>query len=112
MHLLDLVQELSEEQESWLLGAPDHVRRVYNRGQQTTQLHLLALTWLLDLLQFPGRRQLVTELFLGLPSVRTLVAWHRVGTQVRLQVLTTVGTVGLLDSEQGTCSRGGDVSPS
>ena len=41
--LLALVQELSEEQEAWLLGAPDHVRRVYNRGQETTQLHLLAL---------------------------------------------------------------------
>ena len=70
--LLALVQELSEEQEAWLLGAPDHVRRVYNRGQETTQLHLLALTWLLDLLQFPGRRQLVKELFWGFPLLGPL----------------------------------------
>ena len=65
--LLALVQELSEEQEAWLLGAPDHVG-----GQETTQLHLLALTWLLDLLQFPGRRQLVKELFWGFPLLGPL----------------------------------------
>ena len=70
--LLALVQELSEEQEAWLLGAPDHVRRVYNRGQETTQLHLLALTWLLDLLQFPGRHQLIKELFWGFPLLGPL----------------------------------------
>ena len=40
--LTALVQELSEEQESWLLCAPAHVRRVYNRGQETTQLHRVA----------------------------------------------------------------------
>ena len=65
--LADLVQELAEEQESWLLLAASHGRQVYNRGQEKTQLHLLALTWLLDLLQFPGRCQLVTELFWGFP---------------------------------------------
>ena len=70
--LANLVEELAEEQESWLLLAPAHVRQVYNRGQEKTQLHLLALTWRLDLLQFPGRRQLVTELFWGFPLLGPL----------------------------------------
>ena len=67
-----LVEELREEQESWFLVAPQHVRQVYCRGQATLQVHLLALTWLLDLLQFPGRRALVTEMFWGFPLLGPL----------------------------------------
>ena len=67
-----LVEELREEQESWFLSAPQHVRQVYSRGQDTLQVHLLALTWLLDLLQFPGRKALVTELFWGFPLLGPL----------------------------------------
>ena len=67
-----LVEELSEEQESWFLSAPQHVRQVYSTGQDTLQVHLLALTWLLDLLQFPGRQALVTELFWGFPLLGPL----------------------------------------
>ena len=32
--LAALVQELAEEQESWLLRAPSHVRKVYHRGRR------------------------------------------------------------------------------
>ncbi|OLP99308.1 hypothetical protein AK812_SmicGene18150 [Symbiodinium microadriaticum] len=67
-----LVEELREEQETWFLSAPQHVRKVYSRGQDTLQVHLLTLTWLLDLLQFPGRRALVTELFWGFPLLGPL----------------------------------------
>ncbi|CAE7027728.1 DD3-3 [Symbiodinium sp. CCMP2592] len=63
--LQDLVAELQEDQDEALQALPAHVAAVYKQGSPQLRFQLLPLAWLLDLCQFPGRSELLTELFWG-----------------------------------------------
>ena len=63
--LQQLVFELQEDQDSALQALPAHVAAVYRQGSTAFKFQLLPLAWLLELCQFPGRNELLTELFWG-----------------------------------------------
>eukprot|EP00439_Symbiodinium_sp_Y106_P045782 s258_g5.t2 len=63
--LQQLVSELQEDQDSALQALPAHVAAVYRQGSTDFKFQLLPLAWLLELCQFPGRNELLTELFWG-----------------------------------------------
>eukprot|EP00439_Symbiodinium_sp_Y106_P059520 s1760_g8.t1 len=63
--LQQLVFELQEDQDSALQALPAHVAAVYKQGSTAFKFQLLPLAWLLELCQFPGRNELLTELFWG-----------------------------------------------
>ncbi|CAE7040700.1 ftsH [Symbiodinium sp. CCMP2592] len=60
-----LVAELREDQVEALQSLPAHVAAVYRQGSPQLRFQLLPLAWLLELCQFPGRSELLTELFWG-----------------------------------------------
>ncbi|CAE7265094.1 DNMT3A [Symbiodinium sp. CCMP2592] len=63
--LQDLVAELQDDQTEALQTLPAHVASVYKQGSTQLRFQLLPLAWLLELCQFPGRSELLTELFWG-----------------------------------------------
>ncbi|CAE7632255.1 unnamed protein product [Symbiodinium sp. CCMP2592] len=69
-----LVAELQEDQDEALQSLPAHVAAVYRQGSPQLRFQLLPLAWLLELCQFPGRTELLTELFWGFRLLGPMVA--------------------------------------
>ena len=65
------VEELEEDQVSWLSSAPPHVREVCRQGTSKFAVKLLAFAHLLYLLEFLEWQDLVCELFWGFKLLGT-----------------------------------------
>ena len=79
--LRSLTQEVREDQDDLTVLLPSHVAQVYKQGSPTLQFQLVTLAWLLDLCQFPGRQDLLTELVWGFKMLGPLTPGS--GWQVR-----------------------------